>query len=369
MAAGLVWRNALNGVRGGLLVRLPACVGLLLIFIAPLQAQQTADSKIRLSIVGGLAGVTQFARFEKPFWETDIGKLSNGRISATIRPFDGGGLRGQEMLQLMRLGVVPFGTMLLSLVSADEPELNAPDLPVLNPDMATLRKTVAVYREHLQQLLHQRYGIELLGVYTYPAQVLYCKGKFSGLGDIAGRKVRTSSVSQSELVTALGAVPVMVPFANIVPAVRDGVTDCAITGTLSGYEIGLSEVTTHVHAMALSWGLSFFGANLAAWNALPLDIQQIIRNGVGDLEARIWEQADSDTQRGLVCNVGTGEAICAGLPGGGMTLVISATDEARRNRLLKEVVLPRWIDRCGEACATAWDTYLAPTHGITAGTE
>jgi TRAP-type C4-dicarboxylate transport system substrate-binding protein len=367
MAAGLVWRNALSEVASRFLAGASLCVALSLIPAAVAHAQPSSDGKIRLSIVGGLANVTQFAKFERPFWENEITQRSNGRIIATIRPFDGGGLRGQEMLQLMRLGVVPFGTVLLSLVSADEPELNAPDLPVLNPDIARLRITVKAFREHLREILLQRYGIELLGVYAYPAQVLYCKDKFSGLDDMKGRKVRTSSVSQSELMTALGAVPVMVPFADIVPALRDGVADCAITGTLSGYEIGLPSVTTHVHEMALSWGLSFFGVNLTTWNALPHDIRSVIRQGVADLEARIWAQADSDTERGLACNIG-GKA-CTGLSGGKMTLVKSDVDEARRSRLLRDVVLPRWIERCGNACREAWNAYLAPAVGIKLGPE
>lgn len=338
-----------------------------LFFAQTAHAKHPDEDHIRLSIVGGLAGVTQFSKFERPFWEQEIAQRSHGRVTATIRPFDGGGLRGQEMLQLMRLGVVPFGTVLLSLVSADEPEMTAPDLPILNPDMATLRITVGAFREHLRQILLQRYGIELLAIYAYPAQVLYCKKQFASLDDMAGRKVRTSSVGQSELMSALGAVPVMVPFAEIVPALRDGVADCAITGTLSGYEIGLPSVTSHVHSMALSWGLSFFGVNLAAWNALPPDVRDIIRSGISDLEARIWEQADNDTARGLACNVGA--AACVGLPGGRMTLVPSEADEERRSRLLQEVVLPRWIERCGDPCTQAWNNYLATAHGIKLGPE
>src|SRR5690242_3748979 len=101
-----------------------------------------AEEPISLKVVGGLAGVSQSERIERRSWEEGVGELSNGRIIAEIHPFDRSGLPGQEMLQLMRLGVVPFGTALLAVVSADEPELNLVDLPALNPDMATLRKTV-----------------------------------------------------------------------------------------------------------------------------------------------------------------------------------------------------------------------------------
>src|SRR3954465_16085365 len=73
-----------------------------------------ADPPIRLKIVGGLAGVSQYERLEKPFWDHRIEELSNGRIKAEIHRCDRSGLPGQEMLQLMRLGVVPFGTALLA---------------------------------------------------------------------------------------------------------------------------------------------------------------------------------------------------------------------------------------------------------------
>jgi len=322
---------------------------------------------VRLSIVGGLASVTQFAKLEKPFWETEITERSGGRIIATIRPFDAGGLRGQEMLQLIRLGVVPFGTVLLSVVSADEPELEAPDLPLLNPDMAALRQTVAAYREHMRRLLLERHGVVLLGIYAYPAQVIYCKAPFAGLNDLAARRVRTSAVGQSDLMNAIGAIPVIVPFADIVPALNADVADCAITGTLSGYEIGMPEVTSHIHSMAITWGLSFFGANRTAWDALPPDLQEVIRTGIGDLESRIWSQAAADTDRGLACN--TGAPSCVAPAKRPMTLVDAAADESRRTSLLRDVVLPRWIARCGSNCAAAWNTYLGAITGITIGME
>lgn len=325
-------------------------------------AQTRSEEPIRLQIIGGLAGVTQYTKIEQPFWQSEINALSKGRISATIRPLDAGGLRNQEMLQLMRLGVVSFGTALLSVVAGDEPELGAVDLPLLNPDVATLRRTVAAFREHLRKVLRERYDIALLGVYAYPAQVLFCAKPFKGLDDLAGRKVRTSSVAQSELMAAMGAVPVILPFAEIVAALRDGVADCAITGTLSGYEIGLPRVAVSVHAFALSWGVSIFGANGIYWDGLPVDARDIIRQGVGQLEDRIWSQAEADTQRGLACNAGT--ETCAGKPERPMTVVPALPADGTRRRLLADIVLPRWFERCGQDCVSAWNTYLKPLHAI-----
>jgi TRAP-type C4-dicarboxylate transport system substrate-binding protein len=328
-----------------------------------------ADEPVQLKVVGGLAGVSQYERLEKPFWEHRIEALSNGRIQAEVHAFDRSGLPGQEMLQLMRLGIVPFGTALLAVVSGDEPELNAVDLPALNPDMQALRKTVALYRPHLQQMLRAKFGVELLAVYAYPAQVIFCAKPFTGLSDLAGRRIRTSSVGQSEMMTALGAIPVLTPFAEIVNSIRTGVVDCAITGTLSGNEIGLPNVTSYIYPMAISWGLSFFGANAAVWEALPPDLRATLREAISGLEREIWDAADRETAVGLACDIGAPE--CGNEHSAGhMKLVpVTAQDEATRKRLLVESVLPSWIQRCGSDCVDAWNRELAPALGIKAAPD
>jgi TRAP-type C4-dicarboxylate transport system substrate-binding protein len=328
-------------------------------------AASAADGPIQLKVVGGLAGVSQYTKLEEPFWTRQVPEITQGRVQAEIHPFDRSGLPGQEMLQLMRLGVVPFGTALLAQVSGDEPELNAVDLPMLNPDMATLKKTVELYRNQLHDTLRQKYGIELLGIYAYPAQVLYCAESFKTLTDLAGRKIRTSSVGQSEMMTALGAIPIVTPFSEIVNAVKTDVVNCAITGTMSGGEIGLPNVTSYISPLAISWGLSFFGANKLAWDQLPPDIRIALQTGIRKLEQSIWDAADRETAGGLACDVGTSG--CTGGQSYHMKLVpITPEDEILRKQLLIKSILPKWIQRCGSECVTAWNGTLGTALGIRA---
>jgi TRAP-type C4-dicarboxylate transport system substrate-binding protein len=268
----------------------------------------------------------------------------------------------------MRLGVVSFGTALLAVVSTEEPEFNAIDLPAVNPDIAALRRSVAAFRGHLTETLRDRYDVELIGVYVYPAQVVFCRRPFSRLADLSGRRIRTSSVGQSEMFAALGATPVVIPFAEIVSAIRSGVVECAVTGTLSGNDIGLHEVTTHVHSMAITWGLSIFGANLGTWNALPEWARDTIRTEVAKLEADIWDAADRETGEGLACNAG--QQGCRNGRRGNMVIVpVSDTDEQRRRQLLTDSILPGWVRRCGTECVDAWNKTLAPVLGIRARAE
>lgn len=331
----------------------------------PAAAAAQAPEPLRLKIIGGLAGVSQFVTYEEPFWRDVVPRLTGGRVQPEIVASDRAGIRSQEMLPLIRLGVVPFGTALLAVISTEEPEFNAMDLPILNPTIADLRRTAALFRPFLEQALRERYGVRLLAVYTYPAQVVWCNRPFASLSDLRGRRVRTSSVGQADLIAAVGGIAVVTPFAEIVSAIRTGVVECAITGTLSGNAIGLHEVTTHVHAMAINWGVSIFAANEAAWQALPEDIRTILSEGIARLEREIWDGAEQETGLGLAC--------AAGLPScttgrrGNLTIVpASPDDEARRLALFTGAVLPRWIDRCGPACAEVWNDIFAPALGIRA---
>ncbi len=339
--------------------------GLLLGLLAvPAAAQPHADI-IPLKIIGGLAGVSQYTRYEAPFWLERIPQLTQGRVRAEIAPFDRSGIRGSDMLHLMRLGVVPFGTVILSVAGADEPELTGSDLAGLNPAMGQLRRNVAAYRPHFARVLLERYEIEVLAVYTYPGQVLFCSRPFASLADIAGRRVRASSVAQADMIEALGGIPVVIPFAEIVPEIRRGAVECAITGALSGHAIGLSEVTTHLHAMAVSWGISVFGAHRPSWELLPEGVRASIRAGLATLEAQIWAAAERETVEGLACN--SGQGACGAGRGAGMRLIpVSPADTARIREVLTGTVLPRWIERCGEVCAEAWNRNLAPVVGVRA---
>jgi len=335
--------------------------------------QDASANPIRLQVVGGLAGVNQFTRLEEPFWRQRLPQITGGRLIAEISPFDRSGIRGQETLRLLRLGVTPFSTALLGLVASEEPELSALELPGVSPDVATLRQVISTQRPWLEEMLRERHETELLAVYVYPAQVFFCARPFGGLLDLRGRRIRTSSAAQSEWVSALGAVPVVIPFAEIVPAIRANVVECAITGTLSGWQIGLNEVTTHIHAMSLTWGVSLFGANLTAWRNLPADLRDLLRRELSVLEHRIWDASDAETGLGLACATGkpecTGEQadVGAGRARGRMTLVnVSAEDDALRRRLVRDVILPRWAERCGAGCGEEWNARIGDALGIAA---
>ena len=353
----------MNGLRVGMRTAL-ALLGATLCMARAAMAADMPPA-LHLRIVGGLGSLNQFTRHEQPFWETELARLSGGRYTAEIVPFDRAGIRSQEMLTLVQLGAVPFATTQVSGGITKDPELTAPDLAGLNPDMASMRRSVAAFRPYLEGMMRQRYGIEVLAVYVYPAQVVYCKKPFDGLKGLAGLRVRTSGPAQSDWIEALGGKPVTTGFGDIIPYLNRDELDCAVTGTMSGNTVRLDQATTHIHPMAISWGLSLFAANGAAWNALPQDLRALLKRELPRVEREIWDESERETADGLACNIGAPD--CKGGRRGHMTQVpASPADENLRRHIFASVVLPRWLQRCGPQCAEMWNRTLANSAGVQA---
>ena len=232
--------------------------------------------------------------------------------------------------------------------------MSAPDLAGLNPDIQSVRKTVTAFRPYLEKLLRERYGIEVLGVYLYPPQVIFCKRAFARLTDLSGRRTRVASTSQWDFVEALGGVPVRTEFVGIMPGMASGNIECAMTAAMAGNKLGLHQVTTHIHSMPISWGLSVFAVNGAVWTSLNPELKALLQREIPKLEQAIWAESERDSIEGIACNAGTGA--CVNGHKGSMIVIRAGTDdERRRQHIFTDKVLPKWAQRCGPPCTQVWN--------------
>lgn len=321
--------------------------------------------RTHLKVVGAWGNLSQYKNFEQPFWTRIIPEKSNGQITAEITPFNEMGLKGAEIFRLMRLGVIDFGSTVLGYVAGDDARNEAIDLAGLAPDVATARRISDAYRPIYDRFYRERFGIQVLAIWPYPAQVIYCNGAISGLEDLRGKKVRTGNRTLAEFVEALGGTGVTMSFSEVVPALQNKVVDCAITGTLSGNAAKWYEVTTHLYALPVGWSQVMHAVNAKTWERLDPAVREFLAREIKDLEDRIWKAMDEETQQGIDCNVG--RESCRMGSKGTMTLVsVSDRDRETLGRVLRQVVVPKWAGRCGAECVREWNATVGAIVGITA---
>lgn len=315
-------------------------------FTATAQAQDLPATKLK--VVGGLSNLSLYNDFEKPFWTKTIPEASKGKVTVDIKGFNDMGLKGPEVMRLMSSGVIEFGTSTLAYFAADNPINEAIDLAGLAPNVKIARAVTEAFQPAYAKFYAQS-GIKVLGMSTYPAQVLFCNAEVTGLASIKGKKVRTSSRTQAELIEALGGSSVTMAFGEVVPALQNKVVDCAITGSLSGYSAKWYEVSTHLYALPINWNQQIHAVNQKAWDKLNPGVQKLITDQFSNLVHDIWVAADKQTQEGYDCN--SGAAACKQAVKGKMVLVQpTEADRAMLKKVLSESVLPKWAARCSAQC-------------------
>jgi TRAP-type C4-dicarboxylate transport system substrate-binding protein len=321
--------------------------------------------KTSLKVVGAWGNLSQFKNYEQPFWTKDISEKSKGAITAEITPFNEMGLKGAEIFRLMRLGVIDFGSTVLGYVAGDDARNEAVDLAGLAPDVATARKISDAYKPVYNAFYREKFGIEVLGIWPYPAQVIFCNGEIKGLADLKGKKVRTGNRTLAEFVEALGGTGVTLAFSEVVPALQNKVVDCAITGTLSGNSAKWYEVATHIYALPVGWSQVMHAVNSKRWNSLDPKVRDFIKAEIANLEDKIWKATDIETQQGFDCNIG--KDTCTMGTKAKMTLVpVTEADKALLKKTLTETVVPKWAARCAGDCVAKWNDSIGKIVGVTA---
>lgn len=339
--------------------------GLLAGTVAMAQTPAPDLPETKLTVVGGLSNLTAYQNFEQPFWTKTVPELTDGKVTVDIKGFNEMGLKGPEILRLIGQGVIPFGTATLSYFASDNPINEAIDLAGLTPSIDTAREITDAFMP-IYQDFYEDQNIKILGFSTYPAQVLFCNVPVEQLADLKGKKVRTSSRTQAEFVDAVGGSSVTIPFGEVVPALQNGVVDCAITGSMSGYSAKWYEVGTHLVAMPINWNQQVHAVNQDYWDKLDPKVQEFLESNLPTMYDAIWEQAATETQEGYDCN--TGSDNCPHDVKGNMKLV-EPTDADRDElaRITAEVVVPKWAARCSDQCVSDFNETVGKVLNITAG--
>jgi TRAP-type C4-dicarboxylate transport system substrate-binding protein len=326
-------------------------------------AQELPEAAI--SVIGSTDQSVMHKTIERPFWTETIPTTSNGAITVDFRGLLTSGLKGPEIVRLLRSGALSVAHGVFASVAADDETFSGVDIPGLAPDLETARAVADAYRPVIDRVFREKHGIKLLAMLPFSSQVFFCNAPVTSLADLQGMKVRVFGRSLADLVEAKGAAAVTIPFGEVVPALQTGLADCAITGIASGNSSKWTDVTTTLFNLPVGWSISFYAANLDTWERLDPAVREFLEASIADLENDVWDFTARENQDALNCNIGADP--CEYGTKASMTLAeLSDADRAELKRVMEEVVIPRWAERCGSACAEEWNATVGAVVGITA---
>ncbi|TXL73939.1 TRAP transporter substrate-binding protein [Vineibacter terrae] len=302
---------------------------------------------------------------EVPFWRETVPKASNGAITADITPLDQAGIDDKTMLRLLKLGVMDFAGMDISKMAGDDPRFEGCDLAGLTLDADKARAACNAWREVIDRQMQKNWNAKLLAFGGNPPQVFWCRNVLSGLDDLKGKKIRVFNNTMRDFLGGVGATAVSMAFAEVVPALNNGVVDCGVTGSLSGNTAGWPEVTKSLYPMSLGWSINVLAVNLGTWKRIDPKVQAFLQEQVKAYEDKMWATLKKAAEEADNCN--TNKQPCTMGKLASITIVPVKPSEAETHKKLVEgAVLANWAKRCGKECVAEWNDTVGKLLGLKA---
>ncbi len=286
--------------------------------------------------------------------ERRIPEASKGAVTADVTPLDQMGIDDKTMLRLLKLGVMDIAAMDISKMAGDDPRFEACDLAGLTLDPDKARAACNAYRAVIDRQMQKNWNAKLLAFGGNTPQVFWCRDVVSGLDSFKGKKIRVFNNTMRDFLGGVGGTAVSMAFAEVVPALNNGVVDCGVTGSLSGNTAGWGEVTKSIYPMSLGWSINVLAINLDSWKRLDPKTQAFLVEQTKAYEDKMWATVKTTTAEADNCN--TGKQPCTMGKLAKMTIVAVKPEEmATYKKLVEGAVLAGWAKRCGGECAKEWN--------------
>jgi TRAP-type C4-dicarboxylate transport system substrate-binding protein len=190
-------------------------------------------------------------------------------------------------------------------------------LPLLLQNSADLAKAMEILRPYLDTAYGKR-GMEVLGQYSYPFQVIWGRKKITALTDIKGLKLRVTSVEQGEFIRRFGGVALTIGAPDVAAALDRGVVDGALTAS-SGGGLLWHDLLKYRFAFPTSYVNSTYIVNKEAMDKLSPVAQQALRDAAvtsTDWATREMNRIEDETtaqfgREGMILSTATPEEITA----------------------------------------------------------
>jgi TRAP-type C4-dicarboxylate transport system substrate-binding protein len=230
------------------------------------------------------------AVMEKEFVD-EVRKRTGGRLNIVMRPPGELPYKLPEYLRATGQGSVQMGDVYMGFLAGDSKIAVLTGLPFLVGTPDELRKAMVV----LEPLIREdfaRFGADILTWFTWPEQNVFGRGKpITGVDDFKGRKIRTTSPEQSEMMKRLGAVPISLTAPEVPSAAQRGVMDGLITAAFNLLGAKWHEFTewsyvTDIHI----GGPAYILVNRQALAELPPDVRKHLQDAAGELQAKMLKE-------------------------------------------------------------------------------
>lgn len=226
-------------------------------------------------------------------WAKEIEKRTNGKVKITMH-YGGTLTAGPQIYDGVVKGISDIGMSVPGYTRGRFPLTEVMELPLGYKSGWAATKLVTDFYDKFKP--KEWDDVKMMFMHSHGPGLLHTKKPVQKLEDLRGMKIRAFG-TVAKMVTALGGLPVSMPMPETYEALSRGVVEASIAPyeALQGWKWGeVVKYTIEAPAMAYS-GPFFVAMNKDKWNALPADVQKIIKEVNGEYaekHGKGWDEID-----------------------------------------------------------------------------
>lgn len=233
-------------------------------------------------------------------------------------------IKSSDITQAVGDGVVDYGADFF--FSGNVPIARVLNLPMLIENDDEWHKAYAAMEPTLKEAFKQQ-GVELLGGYRYPKQIIFTTFEIDDLSDLAGHKIRVTSPEQGKFIETFGGSPITLSGSEVPTALERGVIEGVLTASAGGAK-KWHEFLPNNYRFAVNYGNSMIIANSDMFADLTAEQQ-------AKLQAIVKEEGETTSAEFLVDE----ETQMKSQQAAGMNIVMPAAGDAA---MAREKLKPYW---------------------------
>ncbi len=222
-------------------------------------------------------------------WLKKIEEATGGRVK--IQAFHGQTLaKGKDLWNATKSGITDIGWIFHGYFPGLTPLTDVISLPAL-PFQSAEKGSEVLWKLYKQtpEIQKEFKDVKVLLFFTSEPYNLITRDKpVKSIQDLEGLKIRMTGGPPTDMIEALGAVPLLIPMTDIYISLQKGVIDGMGAPWEAIHTYRFYEVVNHYTEVPFPAVYFSIVMNIDSWNRLPEDIQEAIMS-IGGLEgSRFW---------------------------------------------------------------------------------
>jgi len=238
-------------------------------------------------------GATEFHTVNAQTFADAVKEATDGAVTMTIHPGGSLGIRANESLRAVEDGAVPMAEFALFQNVGDLPLLGIESIPFLIEDYEELKVMHELVRPTWEAQLAER-NQKALYMVPWPSQNFFTKEPVETLADLEGMRFRTYDANTATMISNLGAVPLQMNNADILPALATGKLDAVMTSGSTAVAQKYWEFLNHTYNTNHLWASNALVVGLDYWEELTQEQQETVERIAAEMEPGFWAVSEAE---------------------------------------------------------------------------